>query len=215
MKKLLLAMLTVVLCGFLSIETIAPINAQVSSATISAKKSTKEKKKKKKKKKKSKKSKKKSSKKKKTSKKSSIDTSTPEGKIAKIIQDDYSRDIEDPKIEFDGINTYYVTYNYDDLGFMTTTHISQVVSDYIDICRSAYENDDINSIEFDVTTSMTDGTKPVVLMFRSEKDTFMQTDLTDFMVSDYWGTFSNACANAWISPNIQDKVDTSKITYLN
>lgn len=208
-------MLTVVLCGFLSIETIAPINAQASSATISAKKSTKEKKKKKKKKKKSKKSKKKSSKKKKTSKKPSIDTSTPEGKIAKIIQDDFSRDIEDPKIEFDGINTYYVTYNCDDLSFMTTTQISQVVSDYIDICRSAYENDDINSIEFDVTTSMTDGTKPVVLMFRSEKDTFMQTDLTDFMVSDYWGTFSNACANAWISPNIQDKVDTSKITYLN
>lgn len=215
MKKLLLAILTVVLCGFLSVETITPINAQSSSATISAKKSTKEKKKKKKKKKKSKKSKKKSSKKKKKSKKSSIDTSTPEGKIAKIIQDDFSRNIEDPKIEFDGTNTYYVTYNYDDLGFMTTTHISQVVSDYVDICRSAYENDDINSIAFNVTTSMTDGTKPVVLMFCSNKDTFMQTDLTDFMVSDYWGTFSNACTNAWISPNIQDKVDTSKITYIN
>lgn len=214
MKKILLAILTVVLCGFLSVEAITPINAQDSSATISAEKSTKEKKKKKKKK-KSKKSKKKSSKKKKKSKKSSIDTSTPEGKIAKIIQDDFSRNIEDPKIEFDGTNTYYVIYNYDDLGFMTTTHISQVVSDYVDICRSAYENDDINSIEFDVTTSMTDGTKPVVLMFRSDKDTFMQTDLTDFMVSDYWGTFSNACANAWISPNIQNKVDTSKITYVN
>ena len=214
MKKLLLAILTVVLCGFLSVETITPINAQASSATISAKKSTKEKKKKKKKK-KSKKSKKKSSKKKKKSSKSSIDTSTPEGKIAKIIQDDFSSRIEDPKIEFDGINTYYVTYNYDDLSFMTTTQTSQVVSDYIDICRSAYENDDINSIEFDVTTSMTDGTKPVVLRFCSNKDTFMQTDLTDFMVSDYWGTFSNACTNAWISPNIKDLVDTSKITYLN
>ena len=212
MKKILLAMLTVVLCGFLSVETITPINAQVSSATISAKKSTKEKKKKKKKKKKSK---KKSSKKKKTSKKPSIDTSTPEGKIAKIIQDDYSSRIEDPKIEFDGTNTYYVTYNYDDLSFMTTTQISQVVSDYVDICRSAYANEDINSIEFDVTTSMTDGTKPVVLMFCSNKDTFMQTDLTDFMVSDYWGTLSNACTNAWISPNIKDKVDTSKITYVN
>lgn len=40
MKKILLAILTVVLCGFLSVETITPINSQASSATISAKKST-------------------------------------------------------------------------------------------------------------------------------------------------------------------------------
>lgn len=208
MKKLLLAVLSLVLCGFLAIETITPINAQTSSATISAKKTEKKKKKAKKSKKRSKKSKKK---KKKTT---VIDTSTPEGKIAQIIQDKYSRDIKDPKIEFDGVNTYFVTYEYN-LSSMTTTHISQVVSDYVDVCRSAYENEDINSIEFDVKTPMSDGSSQVVLMFCSSKDTFMQTDLTDFLISNYWDTFSNSCTNAWISPNIKDKVDTSSITYVN
>ncbi len=208
MKKLLLAVLSLVLCGFLAIETITPINAQTSSATISAKKTEKKKKKAKKSKKTSKKSKKK---KKKTT---AIDTSTPEGKIAQIIQDKYSRDIKDPNIEFDGVNTYFVTYEYN-LSSMTTTHISQVVSDYVDVCRSAYENEDINSIEFDVKTPMSDGSSQVVLMFCSSKDTFMQTDLTDFLISNYWDTFSNSCTNAWISPNIKDKVDTSSITYVN
>lgn len=208
MKKLLLAVLSLVLCGFLAIETITPINAQTSSVTISAKKTEKKKKKAKKSKKISKKSKKK---KKKTT---AIDTSTPEGKIAQIIQDKYSRDIKGPKIEFDGVNTYFVTYEYN-LSSMTTTQISQVVSDYVDVCRSAYENEDINSIEFDVKTPMSDGSSQVVLMFCSSKDTFMQTDLTDFLISNYWDTFSNSCTNAWISPNIKDKVDTSSITYVN
>lgn len=208
MKRLLIAALSLVLCGFLAAETITPVMA-LDAPVVTAKKTTKKKKKKKKSKKK---------KAKKAAKKKNTAPKTPEEEIAKIISDSFHlrSDIEDPKIEYDGVGTYYVTYDQN-LSTFTTSQISQVISDYVDVCRSAYTNySDINSIEFDVTTEMNDGSHQTVLMFKSEKDTFMQIDLTDFMsYPHYWDTFSQYCSNAWISPNIQDKVKTDSITYVN
>lgn len=219
MKRLLAAIMSLVLCGFLGVEAITPVVAQGVPGTVTAAKKTTKKKKKKKKKKSTKKAKKKKKAKKTVNDTASTSStaSTPEGKIASIISDNSQLkfDIKDPKIEYDGASTYYVTYDYN-LSSFTTSQVSQVISDYVDTCRAAYQESDINSIEFDVTTEMSDGSHQVVLMFRSEKDAFMSQDLTDFLsTSDYWGTFSSCCSNAWISPNISDKVKTESLTYVN
>ena len=208
MKRLLLAALSLVLCGFLAAESITPVMAQ-DAPVITAKKTTKKKKKKKKSKKK---------KPKKATKKKDTTPKTPEEEIAKIISDSYhlKSDIKDPKIEYDGVGTYYVTYDQD-LSLFTTSMVSQVISDYVDVCRSAYTNyNDINSIEFDVTTEMSDGSHTTVIMFRSEKDTFMQVDLTDFLsYPHYWDTFSQYCSNAWMYQSLKDKVKLDSLTYTN